>query len=190
MCVSVNIWFISFIYIFFFLCLILTTPLPHTHTHAHRARAETVHHSDMIQSLSNNNDQVEASFVGRWSIRGSLGFNSCRCTPNTHYKDAISSQSAQINGRTSLPVFLQRSAAPPAGWMDGSHAGTADPQPRLFNRRVYDTRVRDTTKCNKQSTQRKTPCWLFHGFGLMCKRQPTLECFQKCRWVNFTVFSF
>lgn len=43
-----------------------------------------------------------ASFGNMWSISHSFSFNSCRCTPNTHYKDAISSQSAQINGMQSL----------------------------------------------------------------------------------------
>lgn len=56
-----------------------------------------------------------ASFGRGWSIRGSFSFNSCRCTPNTHYKDAISSQSAQINRDASLQVFL--CSVPPAGWM-------------------------------------------------------------------------
>lgn len=69
--------------------------------------------------------------------------------PNTHYKDAISSQSAQINGRASLPLLLRRGAAPPAGWMDDSHAAATDPLPRLFMTHVSRKNTQQTVNTKK-----------------------------------------
>ena len=74
---------------------------------------EVLNHLDMIQSLLNNNDGGRRRHLGTpSSIRASFGFNSCRFTPNTHYKDAISSQSGQINGASASPSVSPRSVKP------------------------------------------------------------------------------
>lgn len=77
--------------------------------------------------------QEERSFRAWWSIRSSFAFNSCRCTPNTHYKDAISRQSGQINGKQSLPVFPKPSAMF-SPTIDGFHAAETSHQSNLSSR--------------------------------------------------------
>lgn len=74
-----------------------------------------------------------ASFGRRWSIRGSFRFNSCRCIPNTHYKDAISSQRRLMGNHLSKCFFAQCHAWMP-GWMTFM-------QTELIHRHIYFTNV-------------------------------------------------
>lgn len=73
--------------------------------------------------------------------------------PHPHYKDAISSQSLQINGRASLPLLLllRCGAAPPAGWMDEAHAAATRPLPRLFMTHVSRKNTHATNSQHKDN---------------------------------------